>query len=190
GVRCEHDAFLSRSHPYGTLPGLRYTPSGTALARRALANQPAGNAAAAHARDTERRNPNLRSFMSTVDLPAPGAPLTLLSDDEEASRDAVREFARNEVAPLAPRMDEAQQTDSGLSRQLFEMGLMGVDVPESLGGAETSFFIAVLVVEELSRVDPSVGVLVDVQNTLVNNAFLRWGSEALRERYLPRLCSE
>jgi len=128
--------------------------------------------------------------MSTVDLPAPGAPLTLLSDDEEAFRDAVREFARNEVAPLVQRMDEAQEMDSGLIRQLFEMGLMGVDVPESLGGAETSFFIAVLVVEELSRVDPSVGVLVDVQNTLVNNAFLRWGSEALRERYLPRLCSE
>src|SRR5690606_37056085 len=116
GVRCEHDAFLSRSHPYGTLPGLRYTPSGTALARRALANQPAGNAAAAHARDTERRNPNLRSFMSTVDLPAPGAPLTLLSDDEEAFRDAVREFARNEVAPLVQRMDEAQEMDSGLIR--------------------------------------------------------------------------
>jgi alkylation response protein AidB-like acyl-CoA dehydrogenase len=128
--------------------------------------------------------------MSTVDLPAPGAPLTLLSEDEEAFREAVREFARNEIGPLVQQMDEAQAMDAGLIQQLFEMGLMGVDVPEALGGAETSFFIAVLVVEELSRVDPSVGVLVDVQNTLVDNAFLRWGSEALRERYLPRLCAE
>ena len=128
--------------------------------------------------------------MSTIDLPTAGAPLTQLTEDEEAFREAVRTFARNEVAPLVQQMDAAQEMDPQLIRQLFEMGLMGVDVPEAFGGAETSFFSAVLVVEELSRTDPSVGVLVDVQNTLVNNAILRWGSEALKEKYLPRLCSE
>src|SRR5690606_10609097 len=134
--------------------------------------------------------PFRRSTMSTIDLPTAGAPLTQLTEDEEAFREAVRDFARHEVAPLVQQMDAAQQMDPHLIRHLFEMGLMGVDVPESLGGAETSFFSAVLVVEELSRVDPSVGVLVDVQNTLVHNALLRWGSEALQERYLPGLCSE
>ncbi|MEX2583451.1 MAG: acyl-CoA dehydrogenase [Gemmatimonadota bacterium] len=128
--------------------------------------------------------------MSTVDLPAAGAPLTVLSEDEDAFRDAVRDFAANELAPRVNAMDVAQEMDGSLVRQLFEMGLMGVDVPEAWGGTETSFFTAVLVVEELSRVDPAVGVLVDVQNTLVNNAFLTWGSDALKEKYLPQLCTE
>jgi alkylation response protein AidB-like acyl-CoA dehydrogenase len=128
--------------------------------------------------------------MSTVEAPAPGAPLTVLGEEEVAFRDAVRDFARNEIAPRVPEMDERQEMDPGLIRQLFQMGLMGVDVPESFGGADTSFFIAVLIVEELSRVDPSVGVLVDVQNTLVNNAFIRWGSEELQSKYLPQLCTE
>jgi alkylation response protein AidB-like acyl-CoA dehydrogenase len=128
--------------------------------------------------------------MATIDSTAPGAPLTLLGEEETMFRDAVRQFAEEEVAPLVHEMDEAQKMDAGLIPQFFEMGLMGVEVPEEHGGAGASFFTAVLVVEELSRVDASVGVFVDVQNTLVNNAFLRWGSEELKAKYLPQLCAE
>jgi alkylation response protein AidB-like acyl-CoA dehydrogenase len=127
--------------------------------------------------------------MST-DPSAGGAPLTVLSEDEAMFRDAVRDFARAEVGPRVHRMDEAQKIDPDLIPQFFELGLMGIEVPESMGGTESSFFTAALVVEELSRVDASVGVFVDVQNTLVNNAFLRWGSEELKAKYLPRLTSE
>jgi len=116
-------------------------------------------------------------------------PLSILSDDELLFRDAVRQFADAVVAPRVSEMDAAEQMDPALIAQLFEMGLMGVELPERLGGADATFFTAVLVVEELSRVDPSVGVLVDVQNTLVNNAFLRWGSEAQKEKYLTALAS-
>jgi len=127
--------------------------------------------------------------MATVDLAA-GAPLTVLSEDEAMFRDAVRQFADEQIRPLVHRMDEEQHMDPGLIQQCFELGLMGIEVPEPYGGTGSSFFTAVLVVEELSHVDASVGVLVDVQNTLVNNAFLRWGSEALKEKYLPQLCGE
>jgi alkylation response protein AidB-like acyl-CoA dehydrogenase len=119
-----------------------------------------------------------------------GAPLTVLTEDEEMFRDAVRQFAQTEIAPRVAKMDEKQRMDAELILQVFELGLMGIEVPEQFGGAELSFFTAVLVVEELSRVDPSVGVLVDVQNTLVNNAFMRWGSEALQAKYLPMLSTE
>ena len=128
--------------------------------------------------------------MATVDLPAGGAPLTVLSEEEAMFRDAVRDFARSEIAPRVHAMDREQKMDPGLIAQLFEMGLMGVEVPEESGGTAGSFFTAVLVVEELSAVDASVGVLVDVQNTLVNNALLRWGSPELQAKYLPRLTSE
>jgi alkylation response protein AidB-like acyl-CoA dehydrogenase len=128
--------------------------------------------------------------MATIDLPASGAPLTVLGEDEQLFRDAVRDFAEESVRPLVHSMDEAQKMDPGLVAQCFEMGLMGIEVPEEHGGTGASFFTAALVVEELSRVDASVGVLVDVQNTLVNNAFLRWGSGALKEKYLPTLCAE
>ena len=117
-------------------------------------------------------------------------PLTALSDDESGLRDAVRDFAESEVAPRVARMDEAQQVDSDLIGMLFEFGLMGVEVPERHGGIDSSFFTAALVVEELSRVDPSVAVVVDVQNTLVNNAILRWGTQEQLARYLPRLASD
>jgi alkylation response protein AidB-like acyl-CoA dehydrogenase len=128
--------------------------------------------------------------MATVDLESGGAPLTVLGEEEAMFRDAVREFAETEVRPRVHRMDEAQQMDAELIPHLFELGLMAVEVPEQYGGTGSSFFTAALVVEELSRVDPSVGVLVDVQNTLVNNAFLRWGSEELKQKYLPVLASE
>jgi alkylation response protein AidB-like acyl-CoA dehydrogenase len=128
--------------------------------------------------------------MSTVEIPAGGAPLTVLNEEEQMFRDAVRQFAEDEVRPRVHQMDEAQKMDPALIPQFFELGLMGVEVPEEHGGAGASFFTAALVVEELSRVDASVGVFVDVQNTLVNNAFIRWGSEELKAKYLPQLTSE
>jgi len=128
--------------------------------------------------------------MATVDLATGGAPLTVLSEDEVMFRDLVRGFAQDTVRPLVHQMDEQQKMSPDLIRQCFEMGLMGIEVPEEHGGTGASFFTAALVVEELSRVDASVGVLVDVQNTLVNNAFLRWGSEDLKAKYLPQLSAE
>ncbi len=105
-------------------------------------------------------------------------------------RDLVRQFAEETVAPRVATMDRAAAIDADLIAAVFELGLMGIEVPDHWNGAGSSFFTAVLVVEELSRVDPSVGVLVDVQNTLVNNCLLRFGSEELKARFLPRLATE
>ncbi|HEX6938168.1 MAG TPA: acyl-CoA dehydrogenase [Longimicrobiales bacterium] len=128
--------------------------------------------------------------MSVVSPEMAHAPLTELSEDEGMFRDAVRQFAEEVVAPRVAVMENAAAVDPELLSQLFEMGLMGVEIPEQLGGAGLSFFTSVLVVEELSRVDPSIGVLVDVQNTLVNNCILRWGTEEQKARYFPRLTSD
>jgi alkylation response protein AidB-like acyl-CoA dehydrogenase len=114
-------------------------------------------------------------------------PLTVLAEDELIFRDSVRQFADAQVRPLVREMDEHAKIPRSLIDQLFELGVMGIEIPESYGGAGGTFFHSVLAVEELSRVDPSVGVLVDVQNTLVINAFLRWGSDELKRTYLPRL---
>lgn len=117
-----------------------------------------------------------------------GAPaLTQLSEDEQMFRKTVRQISADEIAPLVREMDESQQMDSGLVRKLFELGLMGIEVPEQYGGAAGSFFEAILAVEEISAVDPSVGVLVDVQNTLCINALIRWATDEQKQRYLPRL---
>jgi alkylation response protein AidB-like acyl-CoA dehydrogenase len=116
-------------------------------------------------------------------------PLTLLSEDEAILRDSVREFADAQVRPLVREMDEHAKIPRELVNRLFDLGVMGIEIPESYGGSGGTFFHAVLAVEELSRVDPSVGVLVDVQNTLVINALLRWGSDDIKRRYLPRLAS-
>ncbi len=113
--------------------------------------------------------------------------LTRLSDDEQMFRDTVRRFAAEQIAPLVRGMDEAQQMDAGVIRQLFELGLMGIEVPEQYGGAGGTFFEAILGVEEISAVDPSVGVLVDVQNTLCINALVRWANEEQKQKYLTRL---
>jgi len=117
-------------------------------------------------------------------------PLTVLSEEEEAFRDLVADFAAREVEPLRAAMDEAQEMRPDLVRKLFGLDIMGIEVPEAYGGAGSTFFNAILVIEELSKVDPSVAVLVDVQNTLVNNCLINWGSEALKRRYLPRLCKD
>jgi alkylation response protein AidB-like acyl-CoA dehydrogenase len=119
-----------------------------------------------------------------------GLPLTTLSEDEQMFRATVREFAEGEVRPRVAEMDEHAKLDPALIRQCFNLGLMGIETPEEFGGAGASFFTAILAVEELSRVDASVGVLVDVQNTLVNNALIRWGNPEQKERYLPQLASE
>ena len=116
-------------------------------------------------------------------------PLTLLTEDEALFRDSVREFAEDQVRPLSREMDEQAKIPKDLLKRLFELGVMGIEIPESFGGAGGRFFHSVLAVEELSRVDPSVGVLVDVQNTLVINALMRWGHEALKQKYLPRLAA-
>jgi alkylation response protein AidB-like acyl-CoA dehydrogenase len=116
--------------------------------------------------------------------------LTTLSEDEQMFRASVREFAEGELRPRVEEMDAHAKLDPSLIKQCFELGLMGIETPEEFGGAGSSFFTAIIAVEELSRIDASVGVLVDVQNTLVNNALIRWGSQAQKEKYLPLLASE
>ncbi|GGG69344.1 acyl-CoA dehydrogenase [Edaphobacter dinghuensis] len=118
------------------------------------------------------------------------APLTQLSEDEQMFRATVRQFAAEQIAPLVRSMDETQAMDAGVVRQMFGLGLMGISIPESYGGADGSFFEAILAVEEISAVDPAVGVLVDVQNTLCVNALLRWATEEQKRRWLPRLAAE
>jgi alkylation response protein AidB-like acyl-CoA dehydrogenase len=116
-------------------------------------------------------------------------PLAELTEDERALRDAVRDFAEQRVRPLVRSMDEEAAMPRGLVDACFEVGLMGIEIPEAHGGAGGSFFMSVLAVEELARVDPSLAVLVDVQNTLVDNAVLKWGTDEQKSRYLPLLAS-
>ena len=119
-----------------------------------------------------------------------GVPLTTLSEDEQMFRASVREFAEGELRPRVEEMDEHAKFDPALIKQCFDLGLMGIETPEEFGGAGASFFTAILAVEELSRVDASVGVFVDVQNTLVNNALISWGNAEQQRIYLPQLASE
>jgi alkylation response protein AidB-like acyl-CoA dehydrogenase len=114
-------------------------------------------------------------------------PLTLLSEEEELFRTTVREFAETEIKPHVHAMDEAARFRPELIQKMFELGLMGIEVPEAWGGAGGSIFLAVLAIEELARVDASAAIYVDVHNTLVNNALRRWGSEEQQARYFPRL---
>jgi short-chain 2-methylacyl-CoA dehydrogenase len=114
-------------------------------------------------------------------------PLTSLTEDEKLFQTTVRRFAREQIRPYVREMDEAGVFRKDIIKQFFEMGLMGIEIPEEYGGQGGSFFQAVLAVEELSAVDPSAGVIVDVQNTICNNAMLKWGSAAQKAKYLPRL---
>jgi len=116
--------------------------------------------------------------------------LTHFSEDEAAFRDAVRDFAEAEIKPHVNEMDEQAQMRPDIVSKLFEMGLMAIETPEKYGGAGSSFTMACLAVEELGRVDGSVSVLTDVQNTLVTNALLRWTTEAQKEKYLPRMAKD
>jgi len=117
-------------------------------------------------------------------------PLTSLTEEETLLRDTVRHFAQQEIAPHVREMDEAQHLDPGILRQLFELGLMAIEAPLELGGAAASFFSSVLAVEEISRVDPAVAVIVDVQNTLAVNAILRWATPEQQRLWLPRLAQQ
>lgn len=127
--------------------------------------------------------------VTTPPSTAPRLPLTHLSEDERLFRDSVYEFADREIRPLVRQMDEQASMPRPLVEQLFELGIMGVEVPDAYGGAGASFFHSVLAVEALARVDPSVSVLVDVQNTLVINALLRWASDEQKARHLPALAT-
>ena len=113
--------------------------------------------------------------------------LTQLGEEERMFQTAVREFAADRIQPLVRTMDEAQQMDAGLIRELFQMGLMSIEIPEEYGGAGGTFFEACLAVEAISAVDPAVGVLVDVQNTLCINALAKWASAEQKKNYLSRM---
>src|SRR5580693_2807834 len=110
------------------------------------------------------------------------APLTILSEDEQLFRDSCRSFAEGRIQPLVRKMDEEAKLEQSVIPELFDLGLMGIHIPEEFGGAGGSFFMSVLAVEEISRVDASFGVFIDVQNTLVNNAILRWATDEEKKR--------
>ena len=116
-------------------------------------------------------------------------PLTTLADDERLLRDSVYEFADKEIRPLVREMDEHARLSPALIEKLFNLGVMGIEVPDSYGGGGASFFHSVLAIEALSRVDPSIAVLVDVQNTLVINALLHWGNDDIKQRFLPKMAT-
>lgn len=130
--------------------------------------------------------------MSQVSTPvaAPSPqPLVALTEDEQLFRDNIRQFAEESIRPKVREMDEKAVFDHALIDQFFQLGIMGIEVPEQFGGAGGKFFESILAVEEISKVDPSAGVIVDVQNTLVNNALLRWGNDEQKRRFLPQMAS-
>src|SRR5438046_1474859 len=117
-------------------------------------------------------------------------PLTTLSEDEQLFRDSCRGFAEKRIKPLVRKMDEEAKLEKSIIPELFDLGLMGIHIPEELGGGSGSFFMSVLAVEEISRVDASFGVFIDVQNTLVSNAVMRWANEEQNRKYLARLAKD
>jgi alkylation response protein AidB-like acyl-CoA dehydrogenase len=125
----------------------------------------------------------------TLQSPVP-TPLTMLTEDEVLFRDNIRQFADDKIRPLVKEMDEKGVFEKDLIREFFQLGLMGIEIPEQYGGGGAKFFEAILAVEELSRVDASAGVVVDVQNTLVNNALLRYGNAEQKKRYLPKMAAD
>jgi butyryl-CoA dehydrogenase/short/branched chain acyl-CoA dehydrogenase len=124
---------------------------------------------------------------STVDRVTP---LTSLTEDEQLFREQVSQFAEDVVKPKVKEMDEKGVFDHDLIDQFFKLGLMGIEIPVEFGGSGGKFFESIIAVEEMSKVDPSAGVIVDVQNTLVNNALLRWGTDDQKKRYLPKMATE
>ena len=125
-----------------------------------------------------------------IETSAARPPLTVLSEEEAMFRDAIADFAEQEVRPRVQRMEREGKIDSDLIAKFFEMGLMGVEVSESLGGSEGTLMMVALAVEEISKIDPAAAILMDVQNTLVNYPIRAYGSDALISRYLPQLTSE
>jgi alkylation response protein AidB-like acyl-CoA dehydrogenase len=133
---------------------------------------------------------DLLMSQATAQLTAPPQPLVALTEDEVLFRDNVRRFAEDSIRPKVREMDEKGVFERALIDQFFQLGLMGIEVPEQFGGAGGKFFEAILAVEEVSRIDPSAGVIVDVQNTLVNNALLRWTNDDQKKRYLPKMTAD
>lgn len=117
-------------------------------------------------------------------------PLTQLTEDEQLLKDAAADFAKASIKPLVEEMDENAKLNPGLIKEFFEMGLMGIDIPEKYKGGGGTFMMSIVAIEQISRVDASAGVFMDVQNTLVNNAFVNYASEFLKEKYLPQLANE
>lgn len=117
-------------------------------------------------------------------------PLTSLTEDEQMLKDAAAELGESVIKPKTRAMEEAAQLDPEIIKTLFDMGLMGIEIPEKYGGAGGTFFMSIVAIEQISKADASVGVFMDVQNTLVNNAFIRWGNDTINEKYLPLLASE
>ena len=117
-------------------------------------------------------------------------PLTTLTEDEQLLKDAAADFAQASIKPLVEEMDENAKLDPGLIKEFFEMGLMGIDIPEKYNGGGGTFMMSVVAIEQISKVDGSVGVFMDVQNTLVNNAFVNYASDFLKDKYLPQLATE
>jgi len=141
---------------------------------------------------TEFAIPRLKVFLmpeTTLQAAIP-APLTNLTEDEILFRDNIRQFADEKIRPLVKEMDEKGVFEKSLIEEFFQLGLMGIEIPEQYGGGGGKFFEAILAVEELSRVDASAGVVVDVQNTLVNNALLRWGNADQKQHFLPRMAAK
>lgn len=131
---------------------------------------------------------NFKDRMNQVDQLI--SPLSQLTDDEQMLKEASADFAQSSIAPLVHEMDENAKLDAGLIKECFEMGLMGIEIPEKYNGAGGTFMMSIVAIEQISKVDGSVGVFMDVQNTLVNNAFIRYGSEELKERFLPQLATQ
>ncbi|HFE65371.1 MAG TPA: acyl-CoA dehydrogenase [Caldithrix sp.] len=117
-------------------------------------------------------------------------PVTTLTEEEQMFKDMVYEFAEEQIKPYSAEMDREAHFRQEIIKQFFELGLMGIEIPEEYGGTGGSMFMSILAIEALSMVDASAAIFVDVQNTLVNNAFMRWGSDALKKKYLPQLASE
>lgn len=151
----------------------------------------------AHAANLEKNSARPLTTTSSVRRPSaidmadiPPTPITHLSEIEAAMAESVSKFANEVVLPRARDMDEAESMDPAIVRQLFEQGLMGIEIPEEYGGAGMNFTSAIVGIEELARADPSVSVLVDVHNTLCNTAIIKYGSEALRRKWLPKLATD
>jgi alkylation response protein AidB-like acyl-CoA dehydrogenase len=117
-------------------------------------------------------------------------PLTSLAEEEQMFRDVVRRFARERIGPHVRAMDDAGVFRKDLLGEMFELGLMGVEIPEEFGGQGGSFFQSALAIEAIAEVDPAAAVIIDVQNTIVNNVLLRWGTEEQKKKFLPRLASD
>src|SRR5947208_5626370 len=129
-------------------------------------------------------------MLASTQAEVQSSPLTQLTEEEKLFQSTVRRFARDEIGPHVREMDDAGAFRRDIIRQFFELGLMGIEIPEEFGGQGGSFFQCVMAVEELSAVDPSAGVIVDVQNTIVNNAILRWANPEQKKRYLTRLAAD